>query len=671
MSNQDNIPPFSNWLRQQRKTRGWSQEDLEKQAFVGIRSIQRWEAGKRPPTKGSLENVLKTLEIDVPQAWKDSWLNKNPSTTLPLDTTLPPSSSSKTIEDLHRGKVPVPPHQETRSEDKPYQSADCSSVDVCIVCALPEEARAFLKIVQEQYEASYEKHTDARYKYEYRLVTLQNHSNESLKLHVSWLPRYGPQEMVLHLPHVLEIYQPRVAIMTGICAGDIQHVQLGDLVIAERTFTYDNGKFTLDEHGRSVHLHDTMTYQLDANILQFLGLFDEWKPLVERLECPPSRYEIGLKRREVRCHIKAMASGNAVRADNPFKDVQAPVHGTIAIDMEGAAFGLVMSRHPLIPWMVVKGVCDYADRDKNDAYHAYAAQASALYALSFIGAYVTNERMPRAVLTQPQATKSVDSIGKAQMANADSSPVKAPIQPTHSPLRIFFSLGLIFLLLLGGPTVYFWFHPIAFSPPSTIALPEGDVHDDNLEVSLLPLSPKKATILPDHPANLSTNELPNQDIPVLLLNHQENDDVYRITLSLTGIQQSRWTIVIEHVELLVDNIFPLPSPLNVWVHSPSTTYAAYLYRAQYQGQHASEQIWTKFSSPTADYVTITPKESEKISVQINSNRIVNFSFKIQVTYTIDNDHRTLMLPHVFQVIFTSNRHEYQLKDGHFVELKAP
>ena len=52
------------------------------------------------------------------------------------------------------------------------------------------------------------------------------------------------------------------------------------LVVAERTFTYDNGKFTLDEHGRSVHLHDTMTYQLDANILQFLGLFDEWKPLV-------------------------------------------------------------------------------------------------------------------------------------------------------------------------------------------------------------------------------------------------------------------------------------------------------------------------------------------------------------------------------------------------------
>ena len=94
--------------------------------------------------------------------------------------------------------------------------------------------------------------------------------------------------MTLHLSRVLEECQPRIAIMTGICAGDAQRVQLGDLVVAERTFTYDNGKFTLDEHGRSVHLHDTLTYQLDANILQFLGLFDEWKPLVARLKRPPS-----------------------------------------------------------------------------------------------------------------------------------------------------------------------------------------------------------------------------------------------------------------------------------------------------------------------------------------------------------------------------------------------
>src|SRR5258708_2080597 len=282
------------------------------------------------------------------------------------------------------------------------------SFDVCIVCALPEEARAFLEVAQQQCESTIEERMSPRYQSSYRFATIKNDKGEPLNLHVSWLPRYGPQEMALHLSRVLEECQPRIAMMTGICAGDAQRVQLGDLVVAERTFTYDNGKFTLDD-GRKIHLHDTMTYQLDANTLQFLGLFDKWKPLVAGLKRPPSGPE-QRKRRKIACHIKPMASGSAVRADHPFEDVQAPVRGTVAIDMEGAAFGLVMSRHPQIPWLVVKGVCDYADQDKNDAYHDFAARASALYALSFIRAYVTNERLPRPGWSSPASRAGPSGI---------------------------------------------------------------------------------------------------------------------------------------------------------------------------------------------------------------------------------------------------------------------
>src|SRR2546423_5382970 len=202
------------------------------------------------------------------------------------------------------------------------------SFDVCIVCALPEEAKAFLEIVQQQCECTIEERSSLHYHYSYRFATIKNNKDEPLNLHISWLPRYGPQEMTLHLSHVLEKWQPRIAIMTGICAGDAQRVQLGDLVVAERTFTYDNGKFTFDEHGRRIHEHDTMTYQLDANILQFLGLFDDWKPLIMRLKRPPSPPATRLERRAVRCHIQAMASSSAVRADNPFEEVRAPVRRT-------------------------------------------------------------------------------------------------------------------------------------------------------------------------------------------------------------------------------------------------------------------------------------------------------------------------------------------------------
>ncbi len=300
------------------------------------------------------------------------------------------------------------------------------SFDVCIVCALPEEARAFLEILRADGEIDVEERLSSRFGYDYRFATIKNDKDETLRLHVSWLPRYGPQEMTLHLVKVLEECQPRIAIMTGICAGDPEKVQLGDLVVAERTFTYDNGKFTLDEQGRNVHEHDTITYQLDANILQFLGMFDDWKPLVARLERPTTPPKIILKRSTVSCHIKAMASGSAVRSDHPFQDVRAPVRGTVAIDMEGAAFGLVMSRHPLIPWLIAKGVCDYADSEKDDSYHHFTAQASAIYALRFIRAYVTSDRLPPRTGSSPSSLRErlqgqgFNSV--PNQANAETNP---------------------------------------------------------------------------------------------------------------------------------------------------------------------------------------------------------------------------------------------------------
>jgi WD40 repeat protein/nucleoside phosphorylase len=272
------------------------------------------------------------------------------------------------------------------------------SFDVCIVCALPQEARAFLAVIKPYCDDNTKERPSPRHGYSYRSGALKNDKGELLTLHISWLPRYGLQEMTLHLSHVLEECHPRIAIMTGICAGDAQRVRLGDLVVAERIFTYDNGKFESDEWGHKFHMHDTLTYQLDANILQFLGLFDNWEPLVADLETPLPT----LDQRKIVCHIEAMASGNAVRADKPFQDVRAPVRGTVAIDMEGAAFGLVMSRYPLTRWLVVKGVSDYADKTKNDVYCDYAARASASYAVRFIQVYVTNERLPR--LSGPESS---------------------------------------------------------------------------------------------------------------------------------------------------------------------------------------------------------------------------------------------------------------------------
>jgi len=56
------------------------------------------------------------------------------------------------------------------------------SFDVCIVCALPEEARAFLAIVQQRCEDTLEERMSPRYQYSYRFATLKNDQDEPLNL---------------------------------------------------------------------------------------------------------------------------------------------------------------------------------------------------------------------------------------------------------------------------------------------------------------------------------------------------------------------------------------------------------------------------------------------------------------------------------------------------------
>jgi nucleoside phosphorylase len=337
-----------------------------------------------------------------------------------------------------------------------------NDIDACVICALPEEAETFMQTLALHDHVVFEKAFSKRSKREYRYASVQNNAGEPLKLLVSWPPGYGAVETSLHLKPILDECKPRFVAMTGICAGDQHKVKLGDIIVADRTFTYDNGKFVRDEN-RQVYLHDTDTRHADPTVLQFVRMFDAWKPSVITLPRPCSRrqqrewllcqlleeatprvddippellkrnapawrkivHELQgkphcylTKNRMLRdkatieelfyseevfpfqdpaqpeCYIAPMASGSAIRGDDPFDTIRIPVRGTVGIDMEGATFYRTMVDFPGIRSLLVKGVADYADKEKDDEYHVYAAEVSALYVFSFIKEYVTSDLMP-------------------------------------------------------------------------------------------------------------------------------------------------------------------------------------------------------------------------------------------------------------------------------------
>ncbi len=335
--------------------------------------------------------------------------------------------------------------------------------DVCIVCALAEEAEAFMHVLEQEHNVSFASgfSIDRR---EYRYTTIQNCEKEPLKVQLSWLPRYGPIETALHVKSLLHEFNPRFVGMIGLCAGDRREVRLGDLVLAERAFNVDSGKIVIGTDGRPERRYDTYTPSCARDVLQYARLFKQWETPAKRLlPRPISKHQqrdwllnqlldsttpridfidpIELKthaplwkkimrelqaepdpwlsaKRELidpsrvlelrfsnevfpyedpdgpTCHIKPMGSSSAVQAANPFDEIRVPVRGAVAVDMEGAAFYQAVEDFPTIRSLLVKGVCDYADNEKDDTYHKYAASLSATYVLSFIQTYVTQKLMP-------------------------------------------------------------------------------------------------------------------------------------------------------------------------------------------------------------------------------------------------------------------------------------
>jgi WD40 repeat protein/nucleoside phosphorylase len=262
--------------------------------------------------------------------------------------------------------------------------------DVCIVCALEEEANAVEQEVSERCQTAFAAGTTDDGRFVYRYTTILNNKHEQLTLLLLCQTRPGPVFIALDLRSLLETFQPRFVAMSGMCAGDKRHLRLGDLVVAEYAYHFEEGKVTRDEIGTPVHEPEGITYGPAEHILRYVRTFGAWETSVLTLKKRLLKTDEPLRR-----VMALMASGMAVRSDDPFEGLQRQHRKTWALDMEAASFYLTLRAFPGMDGLVVKGVVDYADLSKDDRFHAFAAHASAVYLLTFIQEYVTMASPPQ------------------------------------------------------------------------------------------------------------------------------------------------------------------------------------------------------------------------------------------------------------------------------------
>jgi len=323
-----------------------------------------------------------------------------------------------------------------------------SEIDVLLITALKEEQDAFIaaanSIGNGPGVSSWEDF-DAGTATPYKLGRYIDLTGRKLNIALARPTRMGGITASIVVGTLAERLKPQCVAMCGVCAGNPGSVALGDVVIAEMVYQYDEGKrkaSTFEGDHRHIQIKETWLRSAQEMLASGLPSFGPASPdeakiwLLERLyadENPiqhPARERyfpddtwgksierflgegvIKIKDRSLQItpggraiidrvyllqdtpktlpfeiKVGPMASGNVVVKDGVTWDNLSTmgVRSAIGLEMEAAAIGSAAHRLNIPFWIVAKGVMDHADPNKDDRYKKFAARASAEVLIKFL-----------------------------------------------------------------------------------------------------------------------------------------------------------------------------------------------------------------------------------------------------------------------------------------------
>ncbi|MCM8732547.1 hypothetical protein ACFO8O_16435 [Hephaestia sp. GCM10023244] len=199
--------------------------------------------------------------------------------------------------------------------------------------------------------------------------------NRTLTICVTTAPRMGMIATALRTSAIIAALRPRVVCMTGICAGVRDKVKLGDVLFADPAWDFQSGKRVRDKENTQFSMRP---YQLpaSAHVRSHVEQLREDKEALGQIATSYSEHPSGVPR----IFVGPVASGSAVLADGDvIKEICSQHQELIGVEME--IYGLFAAAHsaskPQPQCFALKGVCDFADPDKEDGHQRFAAYASA------------------------------------------------------------------------------------------------------------------------------------------------------------------------------------------------------------------------------------------------------------------------------------------------------
>lgn len=128
------------------------------------------------------------------------------------------------------------------------------NIDILLLCALKDEYDQVINVIDGIQSAVWLEHNDPSG----RCVadaTFLTEQNTKITIRATWAPHMGRDAIQSHASKIINETQLKCICMSGICAGRRGKVELGDVIFAERLWSYDAGK-TIIEKGKEVFQAD-------------------------------------------------------------------------------------------------------------------------------------------------------------------------------------------------------------------------------------------------------------------------------------------------------------------------------------------------------------------------------------------------------------------------------
>lgn len=204
----------------------------------------------------------------------------------------------------------------------------------------------------------------------------------TIKVGAAFCARMGSVAAATLATKACLMLNPKIVIMSGICAGIEGKADIGDVIAADVSWDWQSGKY-IDKNGDETFEASPHHINIDEELRNKLFMLKRDSAFWSTFTLNAQEHEVQLPK----LLTTPMATGSSVLADVRVSErIRAVQHRNVTgLDMETyGVYAAVSSTLPKSDFVSLKSVCDNGDKKKDDKYQAYASMISARTTEQFI-----------------------------------------------------------------------------------------------------------------------------------------------------------------------------------------------------------------------------------------------------------------------------------------------